>query len=293
MTKQQHTQPLPHWRSVLFIPAHIDRFVESAHKRNADAVVLDLEDSVPLDSKQQARDVLAQQVAKLSEQNIDVLVRVNRDLKNCLADLEAAVIANIKAITIPKAMGPEHIRLLDETITDIERSKGLPIGDIKLIAMIESIEALLSADKIAHSCIRLAGLLFGTEDLSLDGGFEPSEENLFHPAQKLIYAAKLANIRAYGFPGSIADYSDADKLNKLIVKAKSMGFDGAFCIHPNQVQAVNEIYQISEQEIQQAQKIVDAYKDAIKKNRAAVEVDGKMVDWPVVERAKKVLESQN
>ena len=292
MSNNQTIQPLPFWHSVLFIPAHIDRFVDSAHKRGADAVVLDLEDSIPLNAKQQAREILAAQVEKLNKQDLDVLVRVNRDLKNCLADLEAAVIENVKAITVPKAMGAEHIRLLDEAISDIERSKGLPVGEIRLIAMIESIETLLSADKLAQACNRLAGLLFGTEDLSLDGGFEPTEENLFNPAQQLIYAARLANIRAYGFPGSIADYSNADKLTKLIGKAKSMGFDGAFCIHPNQVKTVNEIYKISEQEIQQAQKIVNAYQDAIKNNRAAVEVDGKMVDWPVVERARQILENQ-
>ncbi len=283
-------QNLPNWRSILFVPAHVERFIKSAHTRSADAIQLDLEDSVPIDVKEQARQGLAGYTEYLHSKKCAIVIRVNRDLKNCLLDLEAAILPEVSAITLPKVMGPEHICLIDEAMTEIELRKGLPPGKIRLIALIETIDGLASIKAIAKSSPRLAGLALGTEDLSLDGGFDPSEENLFHPAQQLVFAAKSARINAYGFPASIADYSDLNQLTQRIEKAKSMGFDGSFCIHPSQVQVLNKVYQISPTELEQAQKIIMAYDDAISKQRAAVEVDGKMVDLPVVERARRTLE---
>ncbi|MGH1486741.1 MAG: HpcH/HpaI aldolase/citrate lyase family protein [Cellvibrionaceae bacterium] len=276
------------WRSLLFVPAHVQRFIESAPKRGADAIILDLEDSVPSEVKPSARQQLATHLKLLDEQSQAILVRINADVINAVADIEVAVTQYTQALILPKVMGAEHIRLLDEAVTTLENMRGIPAGNIRFIAMIETMEGLDNVKAIAQACSRMAGLALGTEDLSLSGGFDATPENLMYPAQQLIYAARLANINAYGFPGSIADYSDMALFTQYQEKAKSMGFNGALCIHPLQVEPVNRTYAISSEELAQAQRIIQAYEEAIEQGRGAVEVDGKMVDAPVVERALKI-----
>lgn len=279
------------WRSLLFMPANVQRFIEMAPKRNADAIILDLEDSVPLAEKSNAREQLKHNVEFLHDQAIGVVVRINRDLINAVADLEVAVINGVSAIMIPKVVGSEHICLLDEVVSELELKRDLPPNSIQFIALIESIKSLSVINEIAASSPRLTGLALGTEDLSLDGGFEPISENLMLPAQQLIYAARIANINAYGFPASIADYSDIERFTQYQQKAKSMGFDGALCIHPSQIEPINQTYTPTKQEYEQAEKIVNAFEKALKHKLGAVEVDGKMVDLPVYEKSLRILNS--
>jgi len=142
---------------------------------------------------------------------------------------------------------------------------------------------------MVQACPRLTGVFIGSEDLSFDGGFEPTSENLFGPCQRIILAARQGKIRAYGFPGSIAEYRDQELFMSMVNKGKSMGFDGAFCIHPSQVPVVNDAYGISVAQFEQAEKIITAYEQAVAKQLGAVEVDGKMIDLPVVERARQIV----
>ena len=285
--------PSATWRSLLFIPANNEKFIAAAASRGADAIILDLEDSIPYALKVGVRQTLPNHIATLFAQGVDVVVRINYDMINAVADLDVAVTKSTAAILVPKVLGADHLRLLDDAIGLLESQRNIPQGSIKLIALIETITAMESAAVIAQSTPRLIGLALGTEDLSLDGGFEPTSDNLTLPAQKLIYAARMANVNAYGFPASIADYSDAEKFIQYQQRAKSMGFNGALCIHPVQVKVVNDTYRVSAAERQQAEKIIAAYNEAMSNNRGVVEVDGKMVDAPVVERAKKILSLVN
>ncbi len=285
----QIIKDLPGWRSILFVPAHVERFVLAAHTRGADAIVLDLEDSVPFEAKDEARKLIQSGVSHLKDNNVDVLVRVNQDLKACVLDLEAVVIPGVSAITLPKTLGADHIRLVDAAIADLERSRGLDEGGIGIIALVETVAALESVESMVQSSPRLSGVFIGSEDLSYDGGFQPTTENLFGPCQRIVLAARQAKIRAYGFPGSIAEYRDKALFTSMINKGKSMGFDGAFCIHPSQVPLVNDAYEISESQYKQAEKIITAYEQAVAKRLGAVEVDGKMIDLPVVDRAREIV----
>jgi len=280
---------LPLWRSILFVPVQRQVFVEAAHTRGADAIQLDLEDSVPRDGKSEARALLPQSIAHLSAQSVDIIVRVNRELSLCVEDMKAAVRPGVAAICLPKVMGSDHIRLVDEALTQLEGKAGLALGSIRLIALVETVDALLNADSLARACSRLGAIALGSEDLSLDGGFEPKPENLFDPCQRLVYAARASNIQVYGFPGTLAEYSNMEYFRTQIQRAKSMGFDGAFCIHPKQVSVINEVYCPTPTDIEHAKKIVAAYQQAQNKQLGAVEVDGRMVDLPVVERAKRLL----
>ncbi len=282
---------LVNWRSLLFIPADKKKFIDSAATRGADAIILDLEDSIPQSAKPAARAQLSKHIVTLHNQSLDVVVRINYDLINAVADLDVAVSTFTAAIMVPKVMGANHLRLLDDSITLLEQQRGICTGTIKLIALIESIEGLENAKSIAMATPRLMGLALGTEDLSLDGGFEPTPENLFFPAQKIVYAARLANISVFGFPASIADFSDIKQFTVRQVKAKSMGFNGALCIHPTQVRPINEAHTPTEDEIVLANKIVAAYKQALEEHSGVVQIDGKMIDLPVVERAQRTLAS--
>jgi citrate lyase subunit beta/citryl-CoA lyase len=278
-----------YWRTVLFVPAHIDRFVEAAHTRGADAIQLDLEDSIPFPLKPSARQCLPNRIELLEGRGVDILIRINRELNEAILDLEVAVNKGVSAITIPKVMGHEHLRLLDEVITTIEKKKNLPVGHIKMIAMIESVDALLNIQAIAHACKRLEGLTLGSEDFSLDAGFKPTEDNLYYPCQKILYAARSAGIQAYGFPGSIADYNDLGEFKRILKKAKGMGFMSSFCIHPCQVSIINDVFSVSEEEAKEAEEIVNAFDHAHVENVGVIALNGKMIDLPVVERARELL----
>jgi citrate lyase subunit beta/citryl-CoA lyase len=281
------------WRSLLFIPADNDKFIATAGTREADAIILDLEDSIPESAKINARAKLPEKIATLHNQSLDVVVRINYDLINAVADLMVAVSPYTSAIMVPKVIGAEHLRLLDETISILEEQRAISIGSVKLIALIESIEGLEAVKDIAKASKRLIGLAIGTEDLSLDGGFEPTPENLFLPAQKIIYAAKSAKISVFGFPGSIADFSDIEQFSARQVQAKAMGFNGALCIHPLQVKPINQAYSPSALELELAKRIIIAYQGALENNCGVVQLDGKMIDAPVVKQALNTLKSNH
>lgn len=281
------------WRSVLFLPAHVERYVAAAGRSGADALQLDLEDSVPAGQKAEARRALEPAIAALTADGIDVLVRINRDLRNAVADLEAAVRAGVKAVSVPKVSGAEHLQLIDELITELETERSLPGGGIGLIAMVETLDGLERVEAMARASPRVIGLTLGSEDFSADAGMEPTAENLFNPGQRLLFAARAAGVQAYGFPGSIAEYGDLVSYRAQTARGRSMGFDGALCIHPKQVAVLNEVFSPADAEIEKARAIVDAYEAARAENRGAATLEGRMIDLPVVRRAQALIARGN
>ncbi|WDZ81628.1 CoA ester lyase (plasmid) [Ensifer adhaerens] len=275
---------------MLFIPAHEERFVAKAHLRGAEAIILDLEDSVPPAAKDLARSSLRSAAARLKEHGLAVLVRVNRGLANCVADIEAAVFAGIDAVMLPKVNGPEHVALIDEFIGETEVSASLGHGVVGLLPIIETPGALAVASQIASVSPRVVGLALGTEDFSAACGFEPTFQNLFGPSQQLIFGSRSHHVPAYGLPGSIANIANAEEFRHSVLQAKEMGFNGVLCVHPAQVAAVNDVYRPTEPELAHARRIVAAFEEATRLGRGAVAVDGSMIDLPVVMRAKALLE---
>jgi citrate lyase subunit beta/citryl-CoA lyase len=278
-----------HWKSLLFVPAHEARFISSCVDKGASAIALDLEDSVPAFKKHLARQNYQGNIVSLRGAGCEICVRINSDLRACVADLVTVVIEGTAAIVVPKVIGPDQLILIDELISELEQERNLPENGIALIAMVESAQALQRSPQWGEGCSRLAALFFGTEDFCLDASMQASPENLFYPAQQVVLAAKSIGVLAFGYPASIADYSDLPALQGSIVKGKSMGFDGVFCIHPKQLKIVNEVYQSTATEIAQAKVIILAYERALSEGKGAVEVAGKMVDAPVYQRAKKLI----
>jgi citrate lyase subunit beta/citryl-CoA lyase len=285
----QKTTLKPAWRSMLFVPAHQQRMIASAHTRGADAVVLDLEDGVPASLKATARDMLASGIETLAGHGSDVIVRVNRELDECVRDLEVAVRPGVAAITLPKVLGPEHIALIDELIGSLEEKKAMPRGALGLIAMVETADALGQIAAIARTGGRLCGVTIGSEDLALDCSFTPTSANLSDPLRRLVVAAVAAGIAPYGLPGSISEIADMTLFRDLAESACAMGLQGAFCIHPSQVAVLNTAFTPTVAELRWAHGAVAAYEQALRDGHGAVRFEGRMLDLPVVERARVLL----
>jgi citrate lyase subunit beta/citryl-CoA lyase len=148
---------------------------------------------------------------------------------------------------------------------------------------------LLQAADIATATPRLTALALGGEDFSADCGFQPTAETLALPCQQLVLAARAAGVEAIGLPGSIAEIDDMDKFACSVRKARACGLDGVLCVHPQQVEAVNAVFAPTSEELARAERMVSAFEAAQREGTGAILLDGKMIDPPVVERARAML----
>ncbi|RWI72076.1 MAG: CoA ester lyase [Mesorhizobium sp.] len=280
---------VPRWRSLLFVPVHVPRFVETAHERGADGVILDLEDSVPQDRKGEARQQLPECVAKVGRKGASVLVRVNHGLRALAADLDAAVMAGVDALVLPKTDSAEWVIEIANAVSELERERNLPLGGIRFLAQIETPGALQRLAAIASAHSRMVAMALGPEDFSAAVGGAPEFDLLLTPNLSVLFAARAAGLLPLGFIGSIGEFSDTHKLREAAVRARRLGFAGALAIHPTQVAIFNEAFSPSAQELEWAHKVVAAVNDAATRGLSAFSLNGKMIDPPVVRRAHEIL----
>jgi citrate lyase subunit beta/citryl-CoA lyase len=280
---------LPVWRSMMFVPVNVDKFVDSAHTRGADVIILDLEDSILPKDKERARTLVAAAAPKVARAGADVVVRINRPWRLCLRDLEAAVSREICALMLPKTESADHVHMVAEVLDELEAERGLPRGHTQLVPMIESAGAFFRAQEIAAADSRVVALTLGAEDFALSVGMVPEAEGLFYPKQQIVIAARAAGVLPLGFIGTVADFKDLDAFRATARRSRRLGFTGAAVIHPSQIEILNAEFRPSAEEVQQARKVVAAFEAAAGGNQGAIQVDGKMVDIPVVERARGTL----
>ncbi len=279
----------PMWRSMLFVPVIVEKFVEAAHRRGADAIILDLEDSVPESQKERARGLIQDAAAKVSRGGADVTVRINRPWRQTLSDLEAAVSPKVRALLCPKIASAEHVRFISEVVADLEAERGMAVGSTFLVPMVETADAFFQIHEIARADPRIAAINLGAEDFALSVGMLPEAEGLFYPKQQLIIAARAAGVMPLGFIGTVADFKDLEGFRKTIQRSRRLGFMGASVIHPSQIQILNEEFRPTAEEVAQAKKIVAAYEKSTAEGIGAIVVDGKMIDVPIVVRAQQTL----
>jgi citrate lyase subunit beta/citryl-CoA lyase len=196
-------------------------------------------------------------------------------------------------LTIPKVRSGECLRLVDETLTELEREREIPAGSVRLIAQIETAEGLMHLDEIARSTPRLAAMSVGPEDLAADLGSAVHPDVLYHPNMQALIAARAAGIIPLGYVGSITLYDDPDTYRSWIRRARGMGFEGAFCIHPNQVEILNEEFVPDTEEVERASAMVAAFEEHIAAGTGAFAFEGRMVDAPVINRARRLLKRSN
>jgi citrate lyase subunit beta/citryl-CoA lyase len=280
---------LPVWRSLLYVPVNVEKYVEKAHARGADCIQLDLEDSVPASQKDAARKLVPAAAARVRRGGADVVVRINSPFEISLKDLEFSVGGDVEGIAITKTESAEHVKRVDDHISSLEAKRGLRPGHTRLIAMIETPAAFFQMPAIARASPRLAAMNIGGEDFALENGMEPTEETLLMPKQQMIFAARAAGIMPLGFIASVAAFGDGDAFGRMVRRSRQFGFMGAGCIHPGQVPVVNREYSPSADEAAYARRVLEENARAEAAGRASFALDGKMIDVPVVERARRLL----
>jgi len=280
---------LPTWRSLLFVPVTAEKFVRTGADRGADGIILDLEDAVAPSQKERARTLIADALPQVARTGGDVLVRVNRPWRLLVRDLEAAVIPGIAALMLTKVDSPEHVAAVAEIVAELEAERGLPVGGLKFVVLVETAAGFFRIEAIARSHPRVVAISLGTEDFTADCGMLPDPEALFYPKQHTLIAARAAGILPMGFVGSIADFRDQEGFRAIVRRSKRLGFMGASAIHPLQVPVLNQEFGVTAEEEERAQRMVAAYEAAFAQGLGAVQFEGAMIDVPVVERAKNVL----
>lgn len=280
-------------RSLLFVPANNWRLIESAKRiADADAIILDMEDAVPIDDKETARWFVGDAIKELKGAGHFVVVRVNSISSGLIEeDLKAAVQRGVDAVMLPKAESRDDVLMLESMLLKEERAKGLePIG---VIPLIESARGVLNADEIALGSGRIMALAFGAADYLRDLGrsyftLSREEYELLFPRAQIVLAARNADVYAIDTPylGLLIDLEGVAREARL---ALSLGFRGKMCIHPSHVKVINEVFTPSEKEVELAKKIVVAYEEAIKQGLGATSVDGRMIDRATYDQAKRLL----
>jgi len=278
------------WRSMLFVPVNVRKYVDKAHERGADAIILDLEDSIAPNDKAAARDMVEAAAPIVSQSGSDVIVRINRPIELAVRDIEAVVSSGVEALMVPKIDSASHVRLLAELVDTVEARKGVRRGQTKFIAMVETAAAFPRMFEIASAHPRVVALTLGSEDFASSLGAEPSAEMLLYPKQQAVIAARAAGIVPIGTIGSVANFADVEGYRATIKRSVRFGFEGSACIHPSIVPLLNEGFSPSAEELDHAQRMVAAYKQAYAEGRGSVTFEGKMIDIPIVERAERLID---
>lgn len=279
----------PVWRSVMSVPVNVDRFVDTAHTRGADCIMLDLEDSIPESEKASARKRVEAATKKVGRAGADVCVRANCPIELAVRDIEHAVSPLVNVIALPKVDSASHLRILDDLVSRLEERRGMAVGSTRFFVMVETADAYHRLYEIAHACDRTAGMLLGSEDLGAECDMAPTAETLLHYKQQMIVAAKSAGLMPMGFVESVAGISDWDEFRRMVRRSRQFGYMGAVCIHPKQVTIANEEYQPTADEVAFARKVIALDLDAQAKGLGAFQLDGKMIDVPVVRRAQRLV----
>ena len=275
-------------RSLLYVPASSERFIAKAHEREADAIILDLEDAVVPAQKSAARARLATAVPSVRQRGAAVFVRINAEEELWRLDAEAAARAGVFGLLVPKSRDAGMLQHLAAMLEKLERRTGR--SQVALVPMIEDAGAVLDARAIASATPRVLGLVAGGEDLATALDAEPTLETLYLPKLLVHLAAKAAGVRSFGLLRTVADYGDLAAVEQSAREARALGFDGASCVHPSVVPILNRAFSPSGEALDGASRLIAAAEEAKARGEGAFAFEGKMVDEPVVKRARALLE---
>ncbi len=278
-------------RSLLFMPGNSPAMLLNADIHGADAVIFDLEDAVAPAQKDAARILVRNALSAMDYQGIQVVVRVNPLGSEYLADDLAAIVPlQPFAILAPKVNTAADARAVSDMIAGIEQARGLPSHAVGLIALIETAEGVENAYAIAKADARIAGVLLGAEDLSSELQASRSKAGLeiAYSRGRVIVAARAAGVAVYDTP--FTDVNDDEGALNDAQLARSLGFDGKAAISPRHVSPINRAFSPSEEEIEYAREVLQTIEEAQRLAKGAASLRGKMIDKPVVDRARRILE---
>ncbi|MEF3693345.1 MAG: CoA ester lyase [Acholeplasmataceae bacterium] len=275
-------------RSLLFIPSNSPAMLQNADIFGADGVIFDLEDAVSMHEKDAARTLLDTFLTMYPLNHLEIIVRINQIEASMNSDELTLIVSDkIDTIMLPKATVSSMLMLI-HALKKIEQDKKMT-KKIQIIPIIEMAESVLEVKEIAK-LERVNGLLLGAEDLASDLEVPRTMDGLeiFMPRALTILAAKAHKIDAIDTPFIHKD--DDEGLMKDAKYAKQLGMNAKACIHPNQVEIINDIFSPSTDDIKQALRIIEAYSKPENKHKGAFSLDGKMVDKPIIDRALKLIE---
>jgi citrate lyase subunit beta/citryl-CoA lyase len=287
------------YRSFLFAPGNRPRFVEKVARCGADAVILDLEDAVPIAQKEASRHAVREALTAIS--NCPVYVRINPLVAATAfsqaigaADLGAIVCGALAGVILPKTERAADAQQAESILTSLERERGLAPGGIDLIPIIETARGVHQAFHIASAGTRINRMAFGAGDFTRDIGVRWSRREVEsqYARSALVVASRAAGIEA-PLDSVWIDIRDLRGLTRSARMAKQLGFQGKMAIHPTQVEPINTAFSPTLQEIEYAKRVVAVFEAAEAAGEASIQLDGQMIDYPIVEAAQRILNMAN
>lgn len=289
MSEAQNRKPIR--RSVLFMPGDSMRKISKATQMDVDSIVMDLEDSVAFNNKDEARRTVSEALNTLDFGGSERLIRLNSvNTSLWKDDVEATVDSRPDGYALPKVESAEQIQLVSYTLTEAEATHSWPEHSIRLLAIIETAKGIMNLREIAQASQRLGALMFGAEDLAGDIGAKRTRAGweVFYARSAVVTAAAAYGLQAIDMV--LADLNDLERLEEECIFARELGYEGKIAIHPRQVDVINRVFAPSPEEIEQARRLIQAHDEHQAAKSGVFELDGKMVDMPMVRMAERVLE---
>jgi citrate lyase subunit beta/citryl-CoA lyase len=285
-------------RSFLFAPGNVPRRMEKALTLDADAVIVDLEDSVALTDKEATRKPVAEALARPRKGR--AYVRVNApSTPFCYGDLVATLHKGVDGVVLPKVESAADLHAVDWLIAALERERGIPEGSIDLMPQIETAVGVQRVDRIFQARSlrpykapwRVKRAAFGAADYGHELGLSPTldEPELADARARVVLASRAAGLEN-PIDSPWFHFKEAEAFARALERSRRGGFQGRLCVHPDQIGPVNRAYLPSAEEVARAERIVAAFKEAEARGAAAIQVDGQMIDYPVVHRAQALVE---
>jgi len=286
-------------RSFLFAPGNVPRRVEKALTLEADAVIVDLEDSVAASEKTATRKAVAEALTRPRRGR--GYVRVNAaSTPYCYGDLVETIHKGVEGVLLPKVESAAELHAIDWLLTCLEHERGIAEGSIDLMPQVETAAGVQRIERIVQarnlrtykSPWRVKRVTFGAGDYANDVGLSPTldEPELAEARARIVMISRAAGLEN-PIDSPWFHLKETDAFHRSLARSRRSGFQGRLCIHPDQLAPVNAAYLPSAEELAQAQRIVSAFKEAEAKGAAAIQVDGQMIDYPIVHRAQALLDS--
>ncbi len=281
-------------RSLLFIPGHRARFYEKLPEFGPDGVILDLEDAVPPAEKPLARQTVRERLGGPLLAGYRVFVRVNATGTPYFRDdVRGTVAPGLDGMFLPKVETADQLREANMVLAQAELRAGLPLGSVKLVLILETVRGVLDARELALASPRVMALAFGAEDFTLDLGVRRTGDGLEsrYPRAYVALAAHAAGVLAIDTPW--AAIGDRDGLVRETAEAVQLGYRAKQAIHPSQIEVIHAAFTPSDAEVERARRIIEAYDEATARGTGAINLDGELIDVPMVARARQVLERRS
>lgn len=283
------------FRSLMFVPAHNERLMNSATRTPADVLLLDIEDSVqPAENKQIARDNILRYIAEGRFNGRSLYPRINdRESGHLLQDVYQLTVPGIEGFVYPKATCGQDIYFIGKLLETIEYEKGFPIGTFKLIPLIETTGAVVNIQEICKACSRVVAVAFGCEDFvtDLQGQHDTEGKSIYTARAMIAMAARACGV--YPIDTVHIHVHDLDDLEKNLVLSKQLGFEGMLVLNPKELPLVHQYYSPSEEEIKWAEEMIALSNAAFTEGKGVAVKDNKFIGPPMLKMAKQILKKND